>query len=154
MYIIEGKNPRKFKFSMKSLVMTLCKFTTGEEMLYNDHLGTIKNHISPLSKHLHNSVTEKEPLCASWQHRVGNSTHKYSEGHGRVHHTVTCHTWFPRMLVSLTFRMISFSWKELIYSQKHDLRAGIPTPNKAALFCLCKGYDLILWHIHCSNRDP
>lgn len=92
MYIIEGKNPRKFKFIMKSLVMTLCKFTTGEEMLYNEHLGNIKNHISSFSKRLYNSVAEKEPLRAAWQQRVGNTTIKCPEDHGRVHHFVTCCT--------------------------------------------------------------
>lgn len=91
MYIIDEKTPRRFKFSMKPLVMTLCKFARGQEMLYNEHLGTIKNHVSSLSKHLYNSVTEKEPLCATWQHRVGNTTFKCSEGHGRVHHTLTCY---------------------------------------------------------------
>lgn len=96
MYVYYWKeNPRKFKFSMKSLVMTLCKFTTGEEMLYNEHLWTIKNHISSLIKHLYNSITEKEPLCATWQQRIGNTTLKCSDGH-----TVTCHTWFPRIFLS------------------------------------------------------
>lgn len=93
MYIIEGKKiPRKFNFTLKPLVMTLCKFARGEEMLYNKHLGTIKNHVSSLSKHLYNSVAEKEPLYATWQYRVGNAALKCSEGHGRVHHTLNCYT--------------------------------------------------------------
>lgn len=138
---------------MKSLVMTLCKFTTREEMLYNEHLGTIKNHISSLSKCLYNSVIEKEPLCATWRHRVRNSTLTFLKVMEECITLYLATHDFQGYFCPLTFKGIGFSWKELFDSQKQDLYAGIPTPNKAVLFCLCKGYDLVLWLFWCSNWD-
>lgn len=133
---------------MKSLVMT-CRFTTGEEMVYNEHLGTIKNHISSLTKLLYNSVTEKEPLCATWQQRVGNTILKCSEGHGRVHHTVTCHTWFPRMFLS----PLPLKWSVSLEKNWFTLRNWISVlelPLQTKQYCFASA-RVMIWFFETSN---
>lgn len=59
MYIIEEKNTKKIQVQYETFSNDIVQICKRQEMLYSEHLGTIKNHVSSLSKHLYNSVTEK-----------------------------------------------------------------------------------------------
>lgn len=82
-------------------------------------------------------------------HKERREYHTCSEGHGRVHHTVTCHTWFPRTLMSPLVLKWSVSPEKYWFSLRNRTSV-LELPLYTKQYCFASA-EVMIWFFETSD---